>query len=89
MTKFLFQHFLWHELGHFYAIHHECPSNNLHRFNDQALSEEKANQEGYWFWLNIPDPGIHAGETNGKRAFLGNQRKLAGEDWAEDCGYGE
>ena len=25
-------------------------ANNLYRFNDQALSEEKAKQEGYWFW---------------------------------------
>lgn len=50
MAQFLFQHFLWHEFGHFYAIHHECPSKNLYRFNDQALSKEKAKQEGYWFW---------------------------------------
>ena len=50
MAEFLFRHFLWHEFGHFYAIRHECPSDNLHRFNDQALSEEKAKQHGYWFW---------------------------------------
>ena len=50
MAEFWFRHFLWHELGHFYAIRHECPSNNLHRFNDQELSEAKAKQEGYWFW---------------------------------------
>lgn len=43
------QHFFWHELGHFYAIHHECHSSNLNRFSDQKLSEERAKQEGYWF----------------------------------------
>ena len=45
-----FQHFFWHELGHFYAIHHECQESNLHRFNNQELSDEQAKQEGYWFW---------------------------------------
>ncbi len=50
MAEAKFQHFFWHELGHFYAIRHECPDNDLHRFNDQELSEEQTKQEGYWFW---------------------------------------
>ena len=49
-TEIKFRHFFWHELGHFYAIRHECPENDIHRFNDQELSDEQAKQEGYWFW---------------------------------------
>ncbi len=59
-----FDHFFWHELGHFYAINSE--RDNLHRYNapgladdspvyDAAidccgLSSERKKQEGYWFW---------------------------------------
>lgn len=59
-----FQHFFWHELGHFYAINSE--KDNLHRYNDPGLtddspvydaaiegcsySSEHKKQEGYWFW---------------------------------------
>ena len=50
VAEIKFKHFLWHELGHFYAIHHECKENDLHRFNNQELSDEQAKQEGYWFW---------------------------------------
>ena len=50
LAECYFQHFFWHELGHFYAIHHECRSSYLHRFCDQELSDERAKQEGYWFW---------------------------------------
>lgn len=59
-----FEHFFWHELGHFYAINAE--TDNLHRYNDPGLvddspvydaaidgcgySSERKKQEGYWFW---------------------------------------
>lgn len=59
-----FQHFFWHELGHFYAINAE--TDNLHRYNAPGLtddspvydaaidgcgySSERRKQEGYWFW---------------------------------------
>lgn len=59
-----FEHFFWHELGHFYAINAE--TDNLHHYNapglvddspvyDAAidgcgLSSERRKQEGYWFW---------------------------------------
>lgn len=55
--------FLWHELGHWYAINSE--KDNLHRYNDPDLldnitladrlrgidtSSLQLKQEGYWFW---------------------------------------
>jgi len=59
-----FEHFFWHELGHFYAINAE--TNNLHRYNEPGLidesplydtaidgcgySSERRKQEGYWLW---------------------------------------
>ena len=59
-----FEHFFWHELGHFYAINAE--TDNLHRYNEPGLiddsplydaaidgcgySGERKKQEGYWFW---------------------------------------
>lgn len=55
-----FEHFFWHELGHFYAINAE--TNNLHRYNEPGLidesvaidgygySSEREKKEGYWFW---------------------------------------
>ncbi len=59
-----FEHFFWHELGHFYAINSE--TNDLHRYNHPGLvdesrvynhvtdacgfSSERKKQEGYWFW---------------------------------------
>lgn len=59
-----FEHFFWHELGHFYAINAE--TDNLHRYNAPGLvdesrvynhvtdacgfSSERRKQEGYWFW---------------------------------------
>ncbi len=59
-----FEHFFWHELGHFYAINTE--TDNLHRYNAPSLvddspvydatidgcglSSERRKQEGYWFW---------------------------------------
>lgn len=61
---YYFQHFIWHELGHFYAINSE--TDNLHRYNNPGLtddsqiydlttggcglSSERKKQEGYWFW---------------------------------------
>ena len=61
---FYFEHFYWHELGHFYAINAE--TDNLHRYNEPDLvddshlydaaidgcgySSERKKQEGYWFW---------------------------------------
>ena len=50
MAYTLFQRFLWHELGHYYAINCECPEEDLHRFNDPANAEDPVKQEGYWFW---------------------------------------
>ena len=46
----LFQRFLWHELGHYYAISCECPEEDLHRLNDPSNTEDPVKQEGYWFW---------------------------------------
>jgi len=59
-----FEHFFWHELGHFYAINAEV--DDLHRYNEPGLiddsplydaaidgcgySSERRKQEGYWFW---------------------------------------
>lgn len=59
-----FEHFFWHELGHFYAINAE--TDDLHRYNEPGLiddsplydaaidgcgySSERRKQEGYWFW---------------------------------------
>lgn len=59
-----FEHFFWHELGHFYAINAE--TDDLHRYNAPGLiddsplydaaidgcghSSERKKQEGYWFW---------------------------------------
>lgn len=58
-----FYWFLWHELGHWYAINTE--KNNLHRYNDPDLLDSitfadrlrgmdtaslQLKQEGYWFW---------------------------------------
>lgn len=59
-----FEHFFWHELGHFYAINVE--TDNLHRYNHPGLvdesqiynhvtdacglSSERRKQDGYWFW---------------------------------------
>jgi len=55
--------FLWHELGHWYAINSE--RDNLHRYNDPDLLDNttladrvkgidttvlQLKQEGYWFW---------------------------------------
>lgn len=55
--------FLWHELGHWYAINSE--KDNLHRYNDPDLLDNitladrlrgidttslQLKQEGYWFW---------------------------------------
>lgn len=45
-----FSHYLWHELGHYYAIHNECAAENLHRFNNPGLSADRIRQEGYWMW---------------------------------------
>ena len=50
MAHTLFQRFLWHELGHYYAINCECSTEDLHRFNDPANAEDPVKQEGYWFW---------------------------------------
>lgn len=59
-----FEHFFWHELGHFYAINAE--TDKPHRYNASGLvddspvydaaidscglSSERKKQEGYWFW---------------------------------------
>ncbi len=59
-----FEHFFWHELGHFYAINAE--TDNLHSYNEPGLiddsplydaaidgcgySGERKKQEGYWLW---------------------------------------
>ena len=49
--KSLFQHYLWHELGRFFAINMECPGENLFRYIDQKLHfEDFTSQLGYWFW---------------------------------------
>ena len=53
--KELFMHCLWHELGHFYAIHHEnakCPSANLVQYMDQQTryGAESVTQIGYLLW---------------------------------------
>lgn len=46
-----FCHCLCHELGHFYALHAECPSENLIRFVDQTYHrDERFSQFGYIFW---------------------------------------
>ena len=49
--KASFQHYLWHELGRFFAIYMECPGENLFRYIDQKLHfEDFTSQLGYWFW---------------------------------------
>lgn len=49
--KTSFQHYLWHELGRFFAIYMECPGENLFRYIDQKLHfEDFTSQLGYWFW---------------------------------------
>mgnify|MGYP006988867410 CR=1 FL=1 len=53
-NKEFFQHLLWHELGHFYAINSE--PDNLHRFNNASeeagMDKERfwRTKRGYWFW---------------------------------------
>jgi len=60
----VFYHYLWHELGHYFAIISE--TTNLHRFNNPNMvfdkeqpdgqddpihcRDNRAKQEGYWFW---------------------------------------
>lgn len=47
----LFNHYIWHELGHFFAIHNENPDDNLTRFLDQKEHpDEYVAQFGYSFW---------------------------------------
>lgn len=47
-----FQHFLWHELGHFYALHNEDPA--LIRFMDQKPHpDEYVALRGYCFWAEF------------------------------------
>lgn len=64
MLYYYFSHFLWHELGHFYAINSE--TTDLHCYNSPGLaddsqyldplsgvctlSSERKKQEGYWMW---------------------------------------
>lgn len=59
-----FEHFFWHELGHFYAI--KAETDDLHRYNEPGLIDDsplydaaidgcgyssgRRKQEGYWFW---------------------------------------
>ena len=51
-ADYFFYRFLWHELGHYYAIIAE--TTDLHRFNNPGLRTDthsnRAKQEGYWFW---------------------------------------
>lgn len=48
-----FNHFLWHELGHFYSIANDV--NNLHHLINEELSVGEANLRhiGYWFWCEF------------------------------------
>ncbi|MCD8151029.1 MAG: hypothetical protein LUE92_16035 [Clostridiales bacterium] len=46
----IFCHYYWHELGHYFAIRNEYPGSDLHRFNNPGLTDDRAKQEGYWFW---------------------------------------
>ena len=47
-----FRHFLWHELGHFYAISKEDPA--LNRFMDQKPHpDEYEALRGYYFWAEF------------------------------------
>ena len=46
-----FQHFLWHELGHFYALRMEDPAENFSRFMDQKPHPDEFEALlGYSFW---------------------------------------
>ena len=50
-SKGSFQHFLWHELGHFYALNMEDPADNYSRFMDQKPHpDEYEALLGYSFW---------------------------------------
>ena len=50
-SKGRFQHFLWHELGHFYALNMEDPADNYSRFMDQKPHpDEYEALLGYSFW---------------------------------------
>lgn len=53
LSEFGFQHMLWHELGHYYAINNECAESDLHRLNDQDCDEDPTMQEGYWMWAEF------------------------------------
>lgn len=68
-TKERFQHFLWHEHGHFFALSKENPDDNFIRFMDQKPHpEEYEALLGYSFWTEFiaeviacrvtPDPVI-------------------------------
>ena len=68
-AKNRFQHFLWHEHGHFFAINKENPEDNFIRFMDQKPHpEEYEALLGYSFWTEFiaeviacrvtPDPVI-------------------------------
>ncbi|MCD7825921.1 MAG: hypothetical protein LUH14_08175 [Clostridiaceae bacterium] len=63
MAQINFNHALWHEFGHYFAIynesdikdeygasalHHYCDQNNL--AGDEEFSVERDKQQGYWFW---------------------------------------
>ncbi len=69
-TKERFQHFLWHEHGHFFALSKENPDDNFIRFMDQKPHpEEYEALLGYSFWTEFiaeviacrvtPDPVIN------------------------------
>ena len=47
-TQAEFNHALWHELGHFYAISTEEES--FFRLAGQGLDEDRIRQTGYWLW---------------------------------------
>lgn len=75
--------FLWHELGHWYAINTE--KDNLHRYNDPELLDNitfadrlrgidtislQHKQKGYWFWQEFIAEAISkyvAGKYDAKR----------------------
>ncbi len=47
-TQSEFNHALWHELGHVYAIAAETEP--FHHLADQGLTPNRVRQEGYWVW---------------------------------------
>ncbi len=71
-----FLHALWHELGHFYASHAECPEANLIQYLDQRSRDgfDSITQIGYWLWEEFiaetiachidPDPKIDWNEED-------------------------